>query len=129
MISKLLATGAFIASTALPETEARESLLDSLKIKTPKVERMSIGVNLRCTTTIDRLKQGPADWKAYIEANNTRRGGYRDRSFSGTDQYYNLPWSGWSAWEDYWMYGFNYYFERLGEKYPNAKLFGNSGVP
>ena len=27
------------------------------------------------------------------------------------------------------MYGFNYYFQRLGDKYPDATLFGEDNVP
>lgn len=113
MLSKLIAVSLIVALCVLPEAQAR-------------------GWDWRCTTTVDRLKQGPADWKEIIEANRTRRGQvrrYRDRSFRWTDQYYRLPWSGWDAWDDYWMYGFGYYFENLGEKYPDATLFGKNNTP
>lgn len=128
MLNKIVAGAAIMVSSQMAEVDGRVSILESLKVQTPQVERKNAnGVDLRCTSTVDRLKRGPADWKAIIEKNSRRK--YTDRDFRGVDQYYKLPWSGWSAWEDYWMYGYGYYFQRLGEKYPDATLFGSDGVP
>ena len=133
MLAKSLTAGLYLASlVSLPETQAREGILESLRVETPFVQRLRDGIDLRCTSTVDRLKRGPADYKSIIERGlrgRRKTRGYTDRDFYGVDQYYKLPWSGWSAWEDYWMYGFNYYFQRLGEKYPDATLFGTDGVP
>jgi hypothetical protein len=43
------------------------------------------------------------------------------------DQYFKLPWSGWTELFDYWTY--YYTFDRLPEVFPDATLFGEDNVP
>jgi hypothetical protein len=84
---------------------------------------MGTGVEFRCTATVDRLKQGPEDWTEVIGEGKV----YSDDSFKKKDQYFKLPWAGWSELMDYWSY--SYTFDRLPEIFPEATLFGSDNVP
>jgi len=84
---------------------------------------MGSGWDFECTSTIDRLKQGPADWNSIIGSGQT----YTDNSFKRKDQYFKLPWGGWGELMDYWLY--SYSFERLPSVFPSATLFGTDDTP
>ena len=73
--------------------------------------------------SVDRLKDGPADYEDII----TKGTQYNDRSFRKHEQYYQLPYSGWKEFFEYYaiaLFG-GYTWRRLGQENSTATLFGD----
>ena len=77
-----------------------------------------------CNSAITRIKQGPAEFNLIIDKNQV----YEDESFNGRDTLY---WFGYDSIGKFFTYEYGlflgtYGFQRLGDVYPDATMFGNN---
>lgn len=77
-----------------------------------------------CDHSIKRLKKGPEIYTDVIQAGS----GYEDESFNGRDMLYWLGFEDLGKLRDYeWnLWWGTYTFQRIGEVYPDATMFGST---